>query len=157
MLCWTMIDDRIMFKPAFVWSPPQLPPPLSCACAEWYGMRYLYAVPKIMGRGNWVDHKAYTIHRCSNIQVRSIRAFWVQPKMANIPAFVMEFTWYRILYTRSRQGLPNSLEDRYFFIAVAYQVAVWINTPEALRYYVSLFREGTCGITWPSIEQPRNV
>ena len=65
MLCLTMIDDRIliMFKPPLVRSPPQLPPPLSCACAECYDKRcLLYARPKLMSRGNGVDYKVLILH-----------------------------------------------------------------------------------------------
>ena len=66
MLCLTMIDDRILivFEPPFVRSPPQLPPPLSCACAEGYDKRYLlYAEPNILSRGNGVDYKVLIVHR----------------------------------------------------------------------------------------------
>ena len=60
-----MINDRIliMFKPLFVRSPPQLPPPLSCACEECYDERYLlYAGPKLMIRGNGVGYKVFIVH-----------------------------------------------------------------------------------------------
>ena len=65
MLYLTMIDDRIliMFKPPFVRSPPQLPPPLSCACAECYNKQYLlYAGRQKMSRGNRVAYKVLTVH-----------------------------------------------------------------------------------------------
>ena len=61
----TVIDYRIsiMLKPIFVRSPPQLPPPLSCACAECYDERYLlYAGPTIMSWGNGVEYKVIIVH-----------------------------------------------------------------------------------------------
>ena len=45
-----------------------------------------------MSRGDGVEYQLPTFY------VSSIRAFRVQTKMANIPAFVTEFTRYRILY-----------------------------------------------------------
>ena len=58
-------DDMIstMFKPLFIRSPPQLPPPLPCASAECYDKRYLlYAGPNITSRVNGVDYKVLMVH-----------------------------------------------------------------------------------------------
>lgn len=55
-------------------------------------------------------------------------------------------------------SLPNSVKVSYFFVAVSYQVTAWTNTPAvALQYLVTLFREGICGISTSSIQQPREV
>ena len=62
---------------------------------------------KILSRENGVYDKVRTVPGFvlkHLMYVRSMRAFRVQTKIVNIPAFVMEFTWYRILYTRFDQG-----------------------------------------------------
>ena len=67
MLCLIMIDGGalIVFEPPFVRSPPQLPPPLSRACAECYGKRYHWT--NKLSRENGVDYDVHVVHRCSNV------------------------------------------------------------------------------------------